>query len=195
MRIITRRPLRRRPQPHRRGFSRGFSRGFGTSRRGASGPIARRPVSPLGFGLADREPDPCQRSLERHHRVGVSLAHRERPDLRPSQRDAVATERIGNRAHVCPGTDEHVECHDAVCIRDDVERVDPRPSNRHLDGDTTPVQSVGTLTSDLDGRRRRDRQVDLTTEARERSLEARRGRRLARIPELSSLRVAGGRAP
>ena len=83
----------------------------------------------------------------------------------------MTSERIGDRPDVRPGADTQVECRDALCIRDDVERVDLRAPERHLDDDALPVQLVGALTPDLDGRRRRDRQLDLAPEAHERGVQ------------------------
>ena len=130
--------------------------------------------------------------------LGVGLADGERPDLRSPQRGAVAAERIGDRAHVRPGADMEVECRDAVRIRDDVERVDPRPAHGHLDHHAPPVQAVGALAPDLDGRRRRDRELDLTAEALERGLELGVGRearaaRAARPPGRPSSCAGRGR--
>ena len=79
-----------------------------------------------------------------------------------------------------------------VCIRDDVERVDLRAPERHLDDDALPVQLVGALTPDLDGRRRRDRKLDLAAEARERSLERLRRGDVVRLERLA-LGIAGRR--
>ena len=87
-----------------------------------------------------------------------------------------------------------VECRDAVRIRDDVERVDPRPAHGHFDHLATPVQAVGALAPDLDGRRRRDRELDLTAEARELGLELDVAGRFVRL-ERFALRVARRRAP
>ena len=101
-----------------------------------------------------------------HHALLVGLLDRERPDLRSSQRDAVASERVGDRADVRSRADEQVERHDAVGVRDELELVDTHHARRHLDGDALAVQPIGALAVDLHGRRGRDRQLDLAAKAR-----------------------------
>ena len=108
--------------------------------------------------------------------------------------DAVAAERIGDRPDVGAGADTQIERRDALCIRDDVERVDPRAPQGHLDDDALPVQAVGALTPDLDGRRRRDRKLDLAAEVRERGFETAGRGRLVQLERLA-LGVARGRPP
>ena len=154
--------------------------------------IGLRLLLPLGLGLGDGHPDPTERLVEGQHALGVGFLDGERSDFRPPQRDAVPSERIGDRPDVRPGADTQIECRDARCIRDDVERVDLRAPERHLDDDALPVQLVGALTPDLDGRRRRDRKLDLAAEARERSLERLCRWDVVRLERLA-LGIAGGR--
>ena len=156
--------------------------------------VVQRLPAPLLLRLGEGEPDATQSVLERQHPLGVCLRHGERPDLRSSQRHAVAAERIGYRPDVGAGADTQVERRDALCIRDDVERVDLRPPQRHLDHDALAVEAVRALTPDLDGRRRRDRKLDLAAEARERGLELGRRGRLVQLERLA-LRIARGRPP
>ncbi len=117
-------------------------------------------------------------------RLLVGVLDEERADLRAPQRCAVATERVRNRPDVRARADEQVEPCDTVRIRDDVERVYAGASERHLHGDAAPVQPVGALTTDLDRRRGRDRQLDLAPEEREPTLELARVRRLELLDEL-----------
>src|SRR5262249_57976289 len=63
----------------------------------------------------------------------------------------------------------------------------------HREGDAARRQPVGALTADLDRRRGRDRQLDLTAEARERLLELALRGRLVLLGRLS-FRI-GGRRP
>ena len=79
----------------------------------------------------------------------------------------------------------------ALRIRDDVERVDPRAAQGHLDRDAPAVQAVGALAADLHRRGGRDRQLDLTAEAREPCFEL--SRTAARAARRLPLRVARGR--
>ena len=147
---------------------------------------------PLSLGLGDGHPDPTERLVQGQDTLGVGLLDGERSDFRPPQRDAVPSERIGNRPDVRAGADTQIECRDARCIRDDVERVDLRAAERHLDDDALPVELVGALTSDLDRGRRRDRKLDLAAEARERSLERFCRGNVVRLERLA-LGIAGGR--
>ncbi len=80
-------------------------------------------------------------------------------------------ERIGDGADIGPRADGGIEGRDAVSIRDDVERVDTRAPQRHVDDDPLAVQAIRALTADLDGRGRWDRQLDIATEALEQRLE------------------------
>ena len=76
--------------------------------------LARLALPSLRLGLGNRQPDPSEGILEREHVLGVGLVDGERPDLGSPQRDAVAAERIGNRADVGPGADAEIERRDAV---------------------------------------------------------------------------------
>ena len=144
--------------------------------------------------LRQRHPDPRQGLLQRDDPLRIGLPDGERPDFRSPQGRAVASERIGDRPDVGTGADSQVEGGDAVCIRDDVERVDARAAQGHLDRDPLPVQAVGALTPDLDGRRRGNRELDLPAEVRERRLELGRRRRLVPVERLA-LGIAGRRPP
>ena len=62
-----------------------------------------------------------------------------------------------------------------TAIGDDVERVDERTPQGHLQVDAPPRQPVRALTADLHRRGGRDRQLDLTPEALERRLHRARG--------------------
>ena len=148
-------------------------------------PVGLRLALPLCLRLGDREPDPPERLVERKHVLGVCLLDGERPDFRSPQRDTVATERIGDRPHVRAGADTEIESRDAIVIGDDVERVDLRAPQGHLDHNALPMQLVGALASDLDGGRRWDRKLDLAPEGLERGLELRGGRRLVRVEGLA----------
>ena len=114
----------------------------------------------------------------------------ERPDLRSPQRAAVPAERARDRPHVGAGADAHVERDHVVCIRDDVERVDRRAPQGHLDLDAAPCEPVCALPADLHRGRRGDRQLDLAAEAREPALELRLARRLELLDD-RALRIAG----
>ena len=63
-------------------------------------PIGLRLPLPLGLGLGDGHPDPTERLVEGQHALGVGLLDGERSDFRPPQRDAVPSERIGDRPDV-----------------------------------------------------------------------------------------------
>ena len=75
--------------------------------------IGLRLPLPLGLRLGDGHPDPPERLVEGQHALGVGLLDGERPDFRPPQRDAVPSERIGDRPDVRPGADTQIECRDA----------------------------------------------------------------------------------
>ena len=51
-------------------------------------------------------------------------------------------------------------------VGDELERVDSRAAQRHLDRDAAPVQLVGALAADLHRRGGRDRQLDLAAQRR-----------------------------
>ena len=84
-------------------------------------------------------------------------------------------------------------CDRRARIRDDVERVDPRAPERHLDLDAAPGELVGALAADLDRRGGRDRQLDLTAEAREPRSSSSAPAAARPLDDLA-LRVAGRRA-
>src|SRR5207237_7135151 len=97
------------------------------------------------------------------------------------QRHAVPAERLCDRPDVRPRTDAQVEERDPAVVADQVERVDDRAANGHLDLGTAAREAVGALAADLDGRVRRNRQLDLAAQACERSLELRTTLRLPRL--------------
>ena len=107
--------------------------------------------------------------------------------------DAVPAQLVGNRAHVRAGADAQVEPGDAALVRDDLELVDPRAANRHLDLLTAAVQPVGALSADLHRRGRRDAQLDLAAQSRDAPLELLVVRRIQALDDLA-LPVAGVRA-
>src|SRR5215211_2148263 len=114
--------------------------------------------------------DPAQRLLGRDDPLLVRLVDGERAHLQAPERRAVAPERLGDRPHVRPRANVEVEPDGVVPILDDVERVDSRTPQRHLDGDAPAVEAVGALAADLDRRGGRDRQLDLAAEALEHQL-------------------------
>ena len=127
-----------------------------------------------------------------HERVRRdSVGDRERPDLRATQRDAVTAERVGDRADVCPRAHGEIERDDAIAIREEVERVDGRPPQRHLDLHPAPRELVRALAVDLHRRRGGDRQLDLAAKRLEARSELVVRRQLLARDDLS-LRIAGG---
>src|SRR5689334_21839954 len=94
----------------------------------------------------------------------------------------MASERLRDRSHVGPRADVQLEADRAVrggiaAIRDDVERVDERTPQGHLDADALTREPVRALAADLHRRRRGDRQLDHAAEAREHCSELVRARR------------------
>ena len=102
----------------------------------------------------------------------------------------MAAQSICDCPHIGSGADPKVEPHLLTGIRDDVERTDKRAPHRHLYFDAAPGKLVRTLPADLHGRGGRDRQFDLTTEAREATFELSFVRRFETFDDLS-LRIPG----
>ncbi len=153
--------------------------------RRRTGAIAVCPASAVGVGLREREADPPECLLDRDHPLGVGLRDRERPDFRSPQRRAMPAEHIRDRADIRPRADGYVERDDAVCIRDDVERIDARATHGHLDLDALAMQAIRALATDLHGGRRGDRQLDVTAEGRERRLELGKARRFVHLERVA----------
>src|SRR5204862_4152721 len=121
------------------------------------------------------------------------LVDGERADLEAAQSAAVTAEDVRDHPDVRARADAEIEAHLAVCIRDDVERVDARAARRHVDVHAAPRELVRTLPTDLHGRRSRDRQLHVTAEALEPTLELCRRRGL--VPRYDrALRIASGRS-
>ena len=95
-----------------------------------------------------------------------------------------------SRGRTCPSSTRRSSAHDAVAVRDDVERVDLRAPHGHLHLHPAPREPVGTLTADLHRRHGRDRQLDLAAEALEPLLELVRAGGVVPFEDLS-LRIAG----
>ena len=132
--------------------------------------------------------------LRGNDRVRVGLVDAERADLRPPQRAAVPAERLRDRPDVRPRAHTQVDPRDPAVVVEQLELVDDRAANRHLDLRPTPSKPVRALPSDLDRRVRRDRQLDLAAQPLERGLELLARRRLARIAlALGVARRADGR--
>jgi hypothetical protein len=82
-----------------------------------------------------------------------------------------------------------VELHERRRVADDLQAVDGRGAQRHLDGDSAAVELVGALAADLHGGGRRNRQLDFPFKPQELLL----GCDLGLLDDLA-FPVAGGRA-
>ena len=143
-----------------------------------------RPQS-VGHAVERLGRQPPERIRDRHEPARVGLLDPERPDGGPPQRRAVASERLGDRADIRAGRHVEPEPDLVARIRDDVERVDLRTAQGHLHLDALPREPVGALTADLHRRGGGDRQLDLTAEALEPSLELRPSRSLVPLARLA----------
>jgi hypothetical protein len=96
----------------------------------------------------------------------------------------VSAQRICDRPDVGSRADAEVEPHLHAGIRDDFERLHTRAPHRHLHLDAPTRKLVRALPVDLHGRGSRDRQLDLTPEARESPFQLVLGRGLQPLGDL-----------
>ena len=109
----------------------------------------------------------------------------------------MTAERLCDRAHVGARGDVEGEPDGGAVAStlDELELVDGRAAERHLDGDTAARELVGTLAVDLHRRRCGNRQLHLAAQRGKSVVELTRRRRLVLLQRLA-FRIAGrGRRP
>ena len=163
--------------PRARGGGRGGRRRTCRSRpRAACGRAPRRRVRD-----PHREPRAARVASTGTIRSSSASSTRERADLGAPQRAAVPAERVRDRADVGARARRAGRAARRRPRSRELERVDARAPERHLDRHPAPVQPVGALAADLHRRGGRDRQLDLAAERR---------RAAARAPPAPAARAA-----